>query len=248
MALFLFNIIIGLLICFNPMVINAQENTQSEEISVEGRIIVQKAKPQDNLILYARDGKVYNIYGEFKDLIQSMITEIGDKNWVILKGKTKGKEIQVCHKKTVIDKQGNPSSETECFWQYSLYVNKIDTIEASEKETPRPQMSVQKESTSPQILSIGTSSQVFWIKGKIENIDIKSPFKNLEVAFFDKDKNLIRKNIIINKNTKVVKTVEKEPIYLSLKALKINQKVLIEYMIDPKDQTATAIAITILED
>ena len=63
---------------------SANSSLSSEEIiSVEGRLIEQPVKPQSNILLYSSDGNVYNLCGEFKDLLKSLLFDFGEKNYRI---------------------------------------------------------------------------------------------------------------------------------------------------------------------
>lgn len=226
---------------------------QKEKIvSVSGRLSLQPGKDRDRLLLHGKDAKIYIIYGGYQGLLESILSDLGERNLVCLSGTLSGAYNVLCHKERVPDESGNLIATIECFRQYHLRVTGINDAVKSDEEMPPPERDTEEEekakaTTSTQQLDLG---QIITREAKIALVNLKSPIKTIEINYQDKDKVLRKKALLVTSNTQIVKKgeTENQPIYLSINALKPGQEVIAVYSTDELTGITKALSITITKE
>ena len=228
-----------------------EDKAQTQEtgiISVSGRLKFEPGEIQDHLILYGKDAKVYQIYGEFFGLLKSVLLDLGENNLVSLKGIQDGSYSVACRNEYKFSPSGNRIVETQCIRHYMLNVTQIINAVESNEEMPPPERDKEEEKKA-RISALHHFQQqglkqIGEIKGKISSLNIRAPIKTVEVRYLDKDNKPIKKHLLLTSNTLVVKgdIDTKQPV--SIDYLKVGQEVVVQYSGDERKTEALFITVT----
>ena len=229
------------------------EQAAKPDISVVGRLTLEKRAQEERLTLHAKSAQTYVIIGNLREKLKNALIELGQNNLVSLAGKQDIKRRIFCEKTSQYkyNKKGETILETamQCIPYYNLEVAQIFYTKQSEEEIPPPKrdgetekrmMATSKErgqSTIPVIYGE--------IYGTVSSINLKSPIKTIEIINRDKDNPLKKIILIMSGNTRIAKKIgNQEPMALSEKALVAGQEITAVYLRGEFKTEALFITIT----
>lgn len=256
------NILIFLVFIFfsNPVfsapVSSVKENSNFPPtvISVTGKIAIEEYNKKSYLVLHSTTAKTYILKGNLTDILKNLFGALGKDNLTSIKGKRDNIKIVHCKNLYKTDSQDAMTLDICCFRYYNLEVVDILYVKKSSKKMPHSQRDrkeekkMRKEARNRLVKSSRLSHAVIGeMEGKISSVNLKSPIKTINVSYRDKNNTLRKRILSIGIETRIVKKIDKEkdPLVLTMKALKPGQKLVITYSRD--EHNTKALFITILE-
>lgn len=237
--------------------LEAKEDSLFKEstVSVTGRLRLEVLGKKETLLLYGTDEKAYIIKGNFTDLLKNILNELGENNLISVIGKTRSGFYDVSCRNRYKFEDDKRKVDTECIRYYHLLVTKIVDTQTSEEAVPAPKRDELEEARAfKSILELIRQEEtekipIKTLEGEIKSINLKTPIKTIVVSYSDKEGKKKEKSLILTRNTKVGKkklAVSKIEIVLDIYALKVGQKVYIEYLSDKN--RSEALFITLLNE
>jgi len=228
-----------------------QWGEEKDSVIISGRLHSENKK--QDLILRSREGDTFLLTGDKVDALKQILSDLGEKNLVTVKGyKDKTHSIKCSHSYK-FDPEGAKQAETVCIRYIHLKVLEIQDQALSEEQMPEPKRDLEEEKIArestvykefSQDLASSSTGMIAQMDAVISQVNLKSPIKSITVQNQDKSAPNKKLTLLLTQDTKVAKSVDREKgLGLDVKALKKGQTVMIMYSID--EFNAEALLITI---
>lgn len=226
---------------------------QENILSLTGRLALEsREKEPDRLLLYGMDRKIYIIHGDFRGILESLLSDLGESNLLSVRGILwEGYDVS-CRTKYGFSEQGEKTLDTQCLRYYHFNVTRIDEAKKSEEEIPPPERDAIEEARVRQTALARIHQEslagivIRNIEGKINSLNLRAPIKTIKISFRDKHNRPVNKVLLLTSETRIAKKAldAKEPLFLGLNSLRVGQEVYIEYSEDEYKPEALFITIT----
>jgi hypothetical protein len=228
---------------------SGQDKAEKQEniVSASGRLVLESQEEGERLMLYGKDRKVYIVHGDFRGVLKSLLSDLGEDNLVSVEGILwEGYDIS-SKIKYGFGPQGEKTLDTQCIRYYHLKVTQIKDAKKSKEKMLPPERDVEEEAR----LKKSTLARIYQessvvrairnIQGKISSLNLRAPIKTIEISSRDRNKVLL-----ISSETRIAKKAQEteEPMFLSFDSLRVNQEVYVEYLEDEYKPEALFITIT----